>query len=245
MSENRKLLVRHLWPDKRLYGATLLLVTGITGLIYGIAASTFDISYSARVPDWLAAYPSWLTTLGSAAAALLAIRSLQTQRALPGILGAAAGTFALGFLGIGSLLALVALGFLLQSLREAEEVPASRALPADMWPDKTLAASVLLLVAGAVNVAWAAAILLDLAALPTYRLDPSLVGVAILAAGLIGVTAAVLNQRQRAPALGLVGALVSGATLAGVFVTPLLGAAALTLVLLGIREHEYVRPAPV
>lgn len=244
-NDERKNLVRHLWPDKRLYGATLLLVTGITGLIYGIAAGVFEISYSNRVPAWMAAYPAWAMTLGSTVAALMAIRSLHTRRAAPGIVGAVAGVLALGFLGIGSLLSLVALAFLVQSKREQEEVPAARSLAADLWPDKTLAASVLLLVAGAINAAWGSALLWGLAALPTYGMDARLIGGLILAAGLVGLLGAVLNQRQRAPALGVIGSVASAATLAGVFVTPLLGMGALVLVVLGLREHEYARPVPV
>lgn len=244
MADERKTLVRHLWPDKRLYGATLLLVTGGTGLVYGIAAGLFEISYSNRVPAWMAAYPAWAMTLGSTVAALLAVRSLQTRRATPGIAGAVAGVLALGFLGIGSVLSLIALAFLVQSKREQEEVPAARSLTADLWPDKTLAASVLLLVAGAINAAWGSALVWGLAALRTYGMEPHVIGGLILVAGLLGVMGAVLNQRQRAPALGLVGSIASALTLAGVFVTPLLGVGALVLVVLGIREHEYVRPTP-
>ncbi len=251
MTAERKNLVRHLWPDKRLYGATLLLVTGITGLIYGIAAGVFEISYSDRVPAWMAAYPAWAMTLASTLAALLAIRSLHTRRAAPGIVGAVAGVLAMGFLGIGSLLALIALAFLVQSIREGEEVPASRDLAADLWPDKTLAASAILLVAGAINMAWGVALGwnalfedLTVAALPTYGLPGLVVGAATLVAGILGIAGAALNQHQRAPVLGVVAAVASAATLAGVFVTPLLGGAALVLVVLGLREHEYVRPAP-
>lgn len=251
VAHERKNLVRHLWPDKRLYGATLLLVTGITGLIYGVAAGVFEFSYSNRVPTWVATYPAWAMTLASTLAALLAIRSLHTRRAAPGIVGALAGALALGFLGIGSVLAFVALAFLLQSIREGEEVPASRTLAADLWPDKTLAASAIMLVAGAINVAWGAALMwnalfenLAVAALPTYGLGDHVVGAATLAAGLLGLAGAVLNQYQQAPVLGVAGAVASAATLAGVFVAPLLGAAALVLVVLGLREHEYVRPAP-
>lgn len=252
VAHERKNLVRHLWPDKRLYGATLLLVTGMTGLIYGVAAGIFEINYSSRVPTWMATYPAWAMTLASALAALMAIRSLHTGRATPGIVGAIAGVLALGFLGIGSLLALVALAFLVQSIREGEEVPASRTLAADLWPDKTLAASAILLVAGATNVAWGAALSWNalfedwaVAALPTYGLDGLLLGAATLVAGLLGIAAALLSQKQRAPALGVAGAVASAATMAGVFVTPLLGAAALVLVVLGLREQEFVSPTPV
>lgn len=226
-------------------------MTGVTGLVYGVAAALFDFNYSTHVPTWIAAYPAWAMTLASTLAALLAVRSLQTRRAAPGIAGAVAGVLALGFLGIGSLLALIALAFLVQSIREGEEVPASRTLGADLWPDKTLAASAVLLVAGAINVAWGAALLwnavfedLAVAALPTYGVNAHLLGAATLAAGLLGLAGALLNQYQRAPVVGIAGAIASAATLAGVFVTPLLGGAALVLVVLGMREHEFVRPAP-
>ncbi|HVL48726.1 MAG TPA: hypothetical protein VM889_09230 [Candidatus Thermoplasmatota archaeon] len=243
MAETRRDLVKTVWPDKLLFGAIMLLVTSAIGLLHGLVGMAVDIRYGKKVPEFLVAMPPEGTVVLSAAAAVLAVLALRRVQTSFGIAGAVSGVLALGLLGLGSLFSLIALGFLVVARQEGEDTtPETARLAPEDWPDKSLAASLLLFMAGGVNVVWGLALILDVVGFGTMG---AVVGPLAAAAGLFGLVASWSLYHQRGAKRGTVAALLNVFALGAYVLGPLLAVAALVLIGKARAEGEFaVRARP-
>lgn len=238
---DRKTLIKTLWPDKALYGAILLLITGVLGLSYAVAAlSGLEITFGRSVPGWITGFPAWATLLFSSLTALLALVSLTERRLAFAVAGTVSGFVSFGLAGLASLLSLAAGWMLWLAHREREDTnPATRALTASMWPDKTLAASLLMLVAGVVTLGWGAGIASGYVVFRGYLDSAVVFGSLAAGAGAVCLAASYRLYWQRSPALAAVASVLAILGMALYVVGPLTGFAALVLVVLALREDEF------
>lgn len=233
-----KRLARHLWPDKLLYGCTLLLVTGGVGLLFALVAVLGPVEYSDNIPSWARVEDVGVSAFLSAAAMGFAVLGLATRRLGLAFTGALAGILSVGPIGVSSALSAIAAGFLFAARREREHVsPRTLALSSDAWPDKTLAASLVLLVGGATSLTWGAA--LWTGGIVVDPLDPLLFAPLSLVAGLVGLVAAWRTYHQRGLWWGVAAAVLFVATVEFFAVGPLLGLATLVLLWMAHREDEF------
>lgn len=239
----REELIKGLWPDKALYASVILFLTGFVGLLTWVVTETIGVSYSNRAPGFLSAWPP-LMSLGLSAAAVIAagaaLRRRSTRWAVAGCLFA---FLSVGFLGVNALLALVALAFVYRSWQEGEtDDPATRVLTADMWPDKALAASLILLIGASVTVFWGVAILFDAVTYAGYFGGRLVFGGLSTLTGLLALEASRRLYLQRSPGYAAIAALAMAGAAALWVVGPVLGLAALVLIVLGSREDEFESP---
>lgn len=234
-------LIKGLWPDKALYGAVVLFITGVSGIAYGAFSSAVEVSYSSTVPAFVQSYPRELTLLFSATAIFFAYRSLRTRSLTPAFLGVASGILAVGLAGLGSLLALVSLFYTFLAKREEEDSrPETLRLTADRWPDKSLAASLLLMMSGLVTLAWGWGIFSN--TVHTEIDNQQLFGLCAILVALISLFASIELYFQRAFWVGVVAGLGGMLTFGFYVVGPMLSGAGLVLVLFAWREREFQAP---
>lgn len=232
-------LIKKVWPDKILYGSIMLLVTALLGVLHAAAVATFDISYGPRVPGYLHPWPAELVLVLSVVAAVLAFVALKKISTLWGMIGAAAGALSMGLLGAGTVLSLVALGFLVWARMEGEDdIPEAERLDPEEWPDKSLGASLVLLLAGLASAGWGYGVL---SGGITFAGNGLAFGSFQVLAGLVALAAAYALYHQRAKWLGVAAAVLSILAFAVYVVGPLLGAIALGLTLKASREGEFER----
>lgn len=236
-------LIHDVWPDKSLFGAVMLFITGLVGVAFVAFSAYVDVVFSERVPRILRDYPPLLTLLLSFAAFVCAAVSLRQRDTNWAFAGALAGVLSLGLLGVGSVLSLIAAVFLVLSRLEREDyTPETLRLTADQWPDKSLAASLLMFMAGVVALLWGGGLTIGLVSLD---LGATLIlGQASLLAGLVCLFAALQLYFQRGLWVGALAAVGGIATVGFYVVGPLLSLAALVLIVLAHREQEFHKPGP-
>ncbi|MHB8632887.1 MAG: hypothetical protein ACYDBQ_02805 [Thermoplasmatota archaeon] len=226
------------WPDKAMFGAILLLLAGTFGLLWSAVSSS--VNFGQAVPAFLTIEPAWLVALLSGIALLSGLASLVSQTTLYAGPGMVAAVASLGCLGFESVLGLAAIGAFVAAHREGE--PTNRGhlkIKSGAWPDKALAASLLLFVAGLVALFQAIALATDHFAGVWVALTPW--GEAALDAVVAGLCMAASREafHLHMPALGFTAAGAAVLIFGFYVLTPLLGAAALLLLVLAMREHEF------
>lgn len=233
---DRKTLIRGLWPDKAMYASILLVLTGALGALAGIVLLSFDIAFSKNVPAFFREYPASVSLALSLAVIVCGLVALKRRSLLWIGAGCVLGIAAQGLLGIGSILSLIAVAFAFLSKLEGEDKnPNTRHLTPRMWPDKSLAASLLLLASGIVTAAWGVGVLLEAVAVDFE----SLLGIAIVVAGALSLLAAWTVYNQRWPWFAVLAALAGVAGLGVYVVGPLLSLVALVLIALAAKEREF------
>ncbi len=243
----RKELIQKLWPDKALFSATLLMLTALLGVLHGLAFSFLDIQVGEDEGfiGLVKAYPPLLVLVLSAIAAICAYFAMTRYDTRLALVGAVAGILSLGLFGLGSLLALVAVVFAALSAAEGEDQKhETRTLHALAWPDKALAASAVQLVMGVLTIGWGIALAMDAIAFSGYTSDPQTFGLLAIAAGALGVVSSWFLYHQRAPWLGVLGAIAGILALGLYAVGPILGIIALALIVRAWKEREFRHPAP-
>lgn len=235
----REELIKEVWPDKALYAATLLLITSVFGVLQGLAFAVLDITLVKDLPWLLEAMPASLVlvlSLVEAAGATVALRRQQTRWTLAaGIVG----VLSLNLFGVGSVLALIALVFVGLARAEGEDAPTpDEALPAETWPDKALAASTVLVVAGVLTAGWGVGLVVDWLTFTGY-MPQAVFGSVCIALGALALLAAVRLYHQAGAWLGVLAAVGSVAGLALYAVGPILGLAAILLIWQARREDEF------
>ena len=224
----RDALVQHLWPDKTLYASLMLLVTGSMGALYGLVMLSIGANLGDKVPTIFKDYPPLLTLLLSVATIVLAWLELKSFKLRHAIAGCVTGFLSMAMLGLVPLLSLVALGFVLKARAEGEhENPDTHRLSPDEWPDKSLAASMLLTVGGVITLAWGYLNATGQIAFEGYGVDPTVFGAVAALAGIVSVIASYFLYHQRGAGLGIAAALGGVAALGLYVVGPLLSGAAL------------------
>lgn len=235
----RHTLQKDLWPDKALFGSVLLVLTGFLGLVHGLLDLVGGVEFNVRYLPFLSGYPAWLTAALGAAAIALAIVSLRLRRIRFALVGAGLAFVSFGLVFLVPALALLSAAFLLRGRFEGEDTrPETLRLTARMWPDKSLAASLLLLLTGLLTVGWWGGILLGNIEVEALG-RPWAYATVGLVLGLLCLAGARTLYYQRAPWLGVAAAL--GGILGGAIlvVGPLLSLVSLVLIGLAWREREF------
>lgn len=234
-AERRK-LIKDVWPDKRLYACVLLFVAGALGVLYSGLLSLVPSRFGGNVPAFFLSYALNWTMAFSLLALLLAVIALKLRSVWYGFAAALCGILSFGFLGIESALSLVAGGFLVKSRMERED--ASQDAPdlhVAMWPDKSLAASMLLTVGAFTSAAWSYVVLAELLTVP-YAL---VFGAAAAVVALVDLYAAYQLYHQKQPRLAL-GAFIATLAVVPFFVVgPLVAMAGLVLLRMAWSEREF------
>lgn len=233
-----KHLIRDLWPDKHLYAAILLILGAGIEAIFAVAARVVPVTFASDAATSVAGWNWPFGILLPAAAVPLAIAAYQLRKPWMGFVAAGIEIASVGAFGIVPLLAVAALVFLVLARREKEHAnPATRALHALHWPDKALAAALLLAVAALVSLVWGAMMLSGW--LEIRSMDLTLWGLASVLAGALAAAAAWLCYRQQGRALCVGAAVLVIATMGLVVVGPALGIGALALLAKARREGEF------
>lgn len=235
----REELIKEVWPDKALYAATLLLITSVLGILQGIAFAVLDITLVKDLPWLLEAMPASLVlvlSLVEAAGATVALRRQQTRWTLAaGIVG----VLSLNLFGLGSVIAVIALVFVGLARTEGEDAASpEEVVPAETWPDKALAASTVLVVAGVLTAGWGLGLLVDWLTFTGY-MPQAVFGWVSIALGALALLAAVRLYHQHGAWLGVLAGVGAVAGLALYAVGPILGLGAILLIWQARREDEF------
>lgn len=216
----------------------MLFVTGLLGILFGAFQSVIDVEFSSQVPQLLREYPPLITLVLSLLTFVFAGVSLRNRDTLWALWGCATGVLSFALLGVGTILSVLAFAFLMWSRVEREDYkPETLRLTSDQWPDKSLAASLLILIAGVVAVLWGT---LLVAGLITLELGQTLIlGEASVLAGLVCFFASVQLYFQRGVWIGVLASLGAVATAGFYAIGPLLGISVLVLLFLAYREREF------
>jgi hypothetical protein len=154
------------------------------------------------------------------------------------IAGGVAGIAAMGLLGIGPLFSVIALGFVALSRLEGEDLKAATLnLRDEMWPDKSLAASLLVFMSGVMTLAWGVALLARLVSFTIA--DPTVFGAFAVVVGIASLASARPLYHQKAPMLGLACAIAGLFALGMYVIGPFLSLGALYYLNLAQREREF------
>ncbi|MHB8606237.1 MAG: hypothetical protein ACYDCK_13385 [Thermoplasmatota archaeon] len=243
MVHSREHLVRHVWPDKRLYGSILLLVTSLLGALFALMQLAVDVRLGPNVPAVLRDASPTNALVLSIVAAVGAYVALRQRKTTWAFVGAVAGVLSFGFLGVASLVSLIAFVFLVLARMEGEdENPETLALDRMQWPDKALSASLVLLLAGVFALAWGYGLVSDSVVLSIPSSETF--GLFTILVGLVDLAAAAMLSRQRAPMLGFAAAVGSILAFSLYVIGPILGVTALVLLVQAKREDEFEEDAP-
>lgn len=235
-----QMLIQDLWPDKSLYAAVLLFLTGFVGLLTWAVDVTVGVSYAPHVVHFLGWIPSWLVLMLSLVAVGCAVQARRSHSDRWTLLGAACAFLSVGFFGANAVLALVTVEFVRRARREGEmQNAATRCLHPDMWPDKLLAASLLMVIAGTMTVIWGLAVAADLVTYEGYVNGRFFFGATSISVGVLGLMAARTLYVQTAPGFSFAATAAVALPVALWVVGPVLVLAALVLIVMGMREHEF------
>jgi hypothetical protein len=228
------------WPDKQLFAAILLILAGAVGTAFRLLLP-FNTVRQESLPvvftDEIAGY-----TLALCLATMVAgVLSLLRQAAVFAYLGAVFAIASLAVYGLVPFLGLLAIAMMVKSHLEGEETRDDGVeLNVSLWPDKAMAASLFMVVVGAIAVTQG---LLMFAG----RFDPILLtGQRTLAAsigvgvGLLGFVAAREVYHVRRPWLGWVALALGMATMGFYLLGPVLAAIGFILLALAHREQEFL-----
>lgn len=236
----RDRLVRHVWPDKRLYACTILIVGGLSGMAFDVVLWTIQPRFDKAFPQVLVdAWPSASFVL-SFLAVIFAFASLRARRNLWGYVASVLGFISLGTLGVETLLALGAFAFLVASSQEGEDHGPD--LHARMWPDKSLAAALLSYISAITSLVWATVLLAGIVEIGSAPVSVGLGVVGLAAAGLQAYAARRMSVQQ-APGLSVLANVVSIAAFSFYLVGPVLAIAGLVLLKLAASEDEFAPAA--
>lgn len=235
----REELVKEVWPDKALYAATLLLITSLLGLLHGLTFLLFDPTVGGDLPGLLRLWPPGVVLVLSAVEAVAAHQAIDRQQTRWAAGAGIVGLVSLNLFGLGSILAAIALVFVVLARREGEDAatPEDR-VPAETWPDKALAASTLLVVAGVLTLGWGLANAGQAIAFAGY-MDQVAFGWLCVGFGVLALAAAYTLYLQEAAWLGVLASVGSVLGLALYVVGPILGLGALVLIREAKKEDEF------
>lgn len=191
-----KHLIRHLWPDKHLYAATLLFLAAGIGAAFAVVAYVVPVTLARDMPTHVAGWNWPFGIVIPAIVLVLGYAAYATRRPWMGFLAAAFAFVSFGALGVSSILAVGSAVFLFLARREGEHAnPATKDLHPHAWPDKSLAAALLFAVAAIGSIVWGAMLLTGW--LEVRTLDVTLWGALSVLVGLIALYAAALCYWQR------------------------------------------------
>lgn len=230
-------VARSQWPDKALFASSLVVMAGILSAVFLLVTEVASVDKT-RIPEVLRDVPLasvLLLSLGSIAMGIVAMRTKRLVWAwIAGILCVAS----LGAFGLASVAGLVALVFLLVAVAEGEGKEPR--LASNQWPDKALAASLVLAVAGLLAIWQGLAVFFGRMDPIIVKDVPAVMGAIDLALGFVAIAGAMEAFKVRHPRVVLLGALAAIVSVAGYVVGPALGLTAMVLVFAAHREREWV-----
>lgn len=232
------------WPDKVMYAAMLQVMGGILGAIFALlqlAGLRVDEEVLRHV-GIVGPAPALVLSL---ATLVLGMYGIRHQAALWVWIAVATGILSVGMLGLVPLLSLVAMGFLLRSRAEGEETRHDlRTLHASLWPDKALAASMLLFVGAGVSLIQAYVVARDAILLPTLLRDvPIVLAFVSAAAALWSFYASFEVYRLRRAWTGYVSAGLTFLSLGFALIGPAIAIATIVLLRKAAAEAEFEEAA--
>lgn len=228
------------WPDKVMFAAMLLVLAGLLGALFALLRLA-GLTIGRDLSDMLYAMPPVASLLLSLLTVAVGLIGMRGQSIAPLWFAVGTGILSVGMLGLVPLLSLVATGFMVRSHLEGEEDARDTPLHPSMWPDKALAASLLLFAAGAVALLQALLLFRDDLRVPDSLLvAQSVLGVVSLVAGLSCLYASFEVYRLRRAWAGYVGAFLAFASAGFVLIGPVLGVASFVLLQKARSEEEFV-----
>lgn len=238
LAHPQKHLIRELWPDKHLFASLLIAIAAVIGALFAVVAYAIPVTLANDLETNVAGW-NWPFGIVLPAIALpLAVAAYRSRAPWMGFVAAGIEVASIGALGISSLLGLAAMAFLLKARAEGEhENPATRVLHPRHWPDKSFAASLLLLVAAVSLLLWGA--MLVTGWLDLRDMDLAWWGVASLLAGLLAAAGAVMSYRQRSFGACAAATVVVALSLGFVVVGPALAIGAGFFLWNARREGEF------
>jgi hypothetical protein len=223
------------WPDKAMFAALCLILGGGLGLVFELLRSFIVTGkdlyiFTNDIPGY--------TIAATAVTLVLGLVCLRTQAAVFAYLGALAAILSFGLFGLVSFLGFASIAFMIKAHIEGEETRNDGiTLSADQWPDKALAASMVLFVGGSLMLVQGTAI-----ALGSFQATilPNAIEVGVdLVAGLFTIIAAREIYNLRRPWIGVAGGVLCIVTFAMYVLGPALGVTILILLRLANGEGEF------
>lgn len=228
------------WPDKVMFAAMLQVIGGALGALFALLQLA-----GLRIDEGLAIH---LAIVGPAPALVLSLVTIgfglygiRHQASVWVWVAIGCGILSVGMLGVVPIMSLVALGFLLRSRAEGEETKHdARIVHPSRWPDKALAASLLLFAGALVSLAQAYMVFADMVLLPTMLRDlPMGVAAASLVAGAWSLYASFEIYRVRRAWVGYVAVALNVVSVAFLLLGPALAVATFVLLQKARGEDEF------
>ncbi len=228
------------WPDKVIFAAMLVVIAGALGATFAVlqlAGATIGAGVSSflLITPPVVALPLCLAMIG------LGVYAIRYQAAIWVRIAIGVGIASMGMLGVVPLLSLLAIVFLRMSRSEGEEtVHDEHVMAASMWPDKALAASLLILVSAVVALFQAGLLFGANFTAPIFKANPSILGLLDLAIGFWGLYAAHEVFHLRRAWAGYVAGGLAVLSLGFWVFGPILGVGAIMLLTQAEAEREFV-----
>lgn len=227
------------WPDKAMFSAILLILAGFVGAAFELSRPLIEVDQERLPTVFTDEIPGY--TLAVCLATLAAgVLSLRRQAASFAYLGALLAVLSLGVFGLVPGLGILAAAMMVKSHLEGEETRDDGVeLEGSRWPDKAMAASLFLVVVGAIALTQGLLLL-------GGRFDPIVWGSPALAGWLVlGVAALCFAGARevyhvRRPWAGWAGLVLGVGTLGFYAIGPVMALAGMVLLLLAHREQEFI-----
>lgn len=227
------------WPDKAMFAAILLILAGLVGAAFELARPLIEVDQD-RLPSLFTDDVPGYTLALCLATVAAGILSLRRQAALFAYVGALLALLSAGVFGLVPGLGLLSVGMMVKSHLEGEETKDDGVeLESSRWPDKAMAASLFLVVVGAIAITQGALML-------TGHFDPILWGSATLAGWLIIAVGALCLAagrelyHVRRPWTGWAAFVLGIGTFGFYLIGPVMALAGMALLGLAHREREFV-----
>lgn len=231
------------WPDKAMFSAMLLMLAGGVGAIWRLALPSISVAQDDLPVLFTQDIPGYELTL-CLLTLVLGIVCLLRQAAWAAYLGALTAIASLGMYGLVPFFGLLATAAMVKSHLEGEETHDDGfELHGSLWPDKAMAASLLMVVVAGIAVLQGILLLAG-------RFEPILLSSGRVAGsigvlvGLLGFVAAREVYRLRNPWLGWCALAFALATLGFYLIGPVLALIGMVLLGLAHREDEFIIHTP-
>jgi hypothetical protein len=229
------------WPDKAMFSAILLILAGFVGAAFEMARPLIEVNQDKLPVLFTNDIPFYTVSLCLIVLAS-GVLSLRYQAAWPAYAGAIVGIVSLGVFGLVPGLSLVAIGMMVKSHLEGEETRLDGVqLHSSQWPDKAMAASLFLVVVGAIATTQGVLLL-------TGHFNPILLTGQPMLAGVIGVVAGVAHfvaanrvYKLQSPWTGWVALSLGVLTMGFYLLGPIMAVVGMVLLLLAHREDEFTK----
>jgi hypothetical protein len=228
------------WPDKQLFAAILLILAGAVGTAFRLLMPFITVQQDS-LPTVFTDEITGYTLALCVATTVAGVLSLLRQAAVFAYVGAVFAIASLAVYGLVPFLGLLAIVMMVKSHLEGEETRDDGVeLNVSLWPDKAMAASLFMVVVGAIAVTQGLLMFagrFDPILLTGQRTLAATIGVAV---GLLGFAAAREVYHVRRPWLGWVALGLGVATMGFYLLGPVLAVIGAILLGLAHREKEFL-----